>query len=88
MLTSTGTVQAAHWGAYCSMTAWTPTFCRPIELSIPAAVSTVRGGGLPARGCKVVPLQTMAPRALDVHQPGELDAVAKRAARGQDGVPE
>ena len=26
--------------------------------------------------------------ALDVHQPGELDAVAECAARGQDGVPE
>jgi len=32
-----------------------------MELSRPAGVSTRRGGGFPARGRRVVPLQTMAP---------------------------
>ena len=43
------------------MTASTPGFCRPIELSIPAGVSVTRGVGLPIRGLSVVPLQQIPP---------------------------
>ena len=57
----TGTFQPCQIGPYFSMTASTPGFCRPIELSIPPGVSVTRGGGLPARGRRVVPLQQIAP---------------------------
>ena len=38
-----------------------PTFCRPMALSIPAGVSTMRGGGLPGRGFRVTVLVTIPP---------------------------
>src|SRR5690242_19379583 len=41
-----------------------PTFCRPIEFSMPPGVSATRGWGLPRRGSMVTPLETMAPSAL------------------------
>ena len=51
----------AQSDAYFSMTASTPGFWSPIELSMPAGVSVTRGGSLPNRGWSVVPLQQMAP---------------------------
>ena len=48
-------------GVLPAMNASMPTFCRPIALSMPAGVSTMRGVGLPARGCNDRPLVTMAP---------------------------
>src|SRR5215218_559109 len=57
----TGTFQPAHVAAYLSMTASTPGFCSPIELSIPPGVSVTRGVGFPTRGRSVVPLQQIAP---------------------------
>ena len=47
--------------AYLSMTASTPGFWRPIELSIPPGVSVTRGVGLPMRARRVVPLQQIPP---------------------------
>ena len=44
-----------------STTAWLPGFCRPIELSIPPAVSTTRCAALPSRGLSVVPFKHTAP---------------------------
>ena len=38
-----------------------PTFSSPIALSMPQAVSTTRGGGLPGRGSRDIPLTTTAP---------------------------
>ena len=43
------------------MTASTPGFWRPIELSIPPGVSVTRGVGLPILGFSVVPLQQIPP---------------------------
>jgi len=63
MLATTGTRHVDHMGASSSTTALSPTFWRPMELRRPAGVSTSRGWGLPRRGCKVMPLLTMAPRA-------------------------
>src|SRR5579864_1837331 len=45
------------------MTISTPGFCRPIALSMPDGVSAMRLGSFPARGLRVVPLVTIAPRA-------------------------
>ena len=39
----------------------TPGFCSPTALSIPPGVSVTRGGGLPGRSWRVVPLQLMPP---------------------------
>src|SRR5262249_5741162 len=38
-----------------------PSLSRPMALSMPDGVSTVRGGGLPIRGCLVTVLGTMPP---------------------------
>ena len=57
----TGTFQVVHVSAYFSMTASTPGFWSPIELSIPAGVSVTRGVGLPTRALRVVPLQQIPP---------------------------
>ena len=43
------------------MTASTPGFWSPIELSMPPGVSVTRGVTLPIRGLSVVPLQQIAP---------------------------
>jgi len=43
----TGTFQPCQIGQYRSMTASTPGFCRPIELSIPPGVSVTRAVGCP-----------------------------------------
>ena len=40
----------------------TPGFCRPIEFSMPLAVSAMRGLALPAHGSSETPLVTIAPR--------------------------
>ena len=43
------------------MKASMPSLSRPIELSMPAGVSTVRQGALPARGLRVTVLGRMPP---------------------------
>ena len=48
-------------GTLLAMKASMPTFCRPMALSIPPGVSTIRGVGLPARGLRHSPLVTKAP---------------------------
>ena len=40
----------------------TPIFANPIELIIPDEVSTIRGGGFPSLGFKVIDLVTIAPK--------------------------
>ena len=72
--------------AYFSMTASTPGFWRPIELSIPPGVSVTRGVGLPIRGLSVVPLQQIAAEPIDVDDVAVLDAVAERARGDEDRV--
>ncbi len=49
-------------GSFSEMNASTPTFCRPMALSIPHGVSTMRGAGLPCRGFRESPFTTIAPR--------------------------
>ena len=58
----TDVLQPVQVFAYLSTTASTPGFWSPIEFSIPPGVSVTRGGTLPIRGFKVVPLQQIAPR--------------------------
>jgi hypothetical protein len=62
MLTITGAPQPSSQGSCFARKASTPSLSRPIELSRPAAVSTVRQGTLPCRGCGVIVLGTMPPR--------------------------
>src|SRR5260370_1307125 len=45
------------------MSASTPGPCSPIALSIPLGVSAMRGGGVPSRGRKKMPFETMPPSA-------------------------
>src|SRR5919106_1330214 len=61
MLAMTGTCCAASHGRSLASHASTPGFCSPIALSMPLAVSAMRGGGNPARGSSVTDLVTTAP---------------------------
>ena len=61
---STGHGSSRHIGAFSRRTPATPGFGKPIELSMPAGVSTVRGVGLPSRASGVTVLVTMAPSRL------------------------
>ena len=63
-----------------------PSLSRPMELSMPAAVSTVRGGGLPARGLLVIVLGRMAPRRSNSSKSGHLPCIAERARGHRDRV--
>src|SRR4030066_43139 len=47
----------------------TPMFCRPIALSIPDAVSTMRPGGFPGVGARDSPFMTTAPHAAPPADP-------------------
>lgn len=48
-------------GAFFSMNASTPTFSKPIALSMPHAVSAIRGGRLPLLGLRERPFTTAPP---------------------------
>jgi len=63
-LTMTGTPRRASQGRSSASRRSTPGFSSPMELSIPAGVSTVRGGGFPGQGSRDVPFTTTAPRAV------------------------
>ena len=62
MLTIIGVPSPARYGKWCAMNASMPSLSKPIELSMPAGVSTVRQGALPIRGSGVIVLGRMAPR--------------------------
>ena len=49
-LTIMGVPNFIRFGIFSLISALTPMFCRPIELSIPPVVSTRRGGGFPECG--------------------------------------
>ena len=49
------------FGISFSMTLSRPGFCKPTALSIPLAVSAIRGVSLPSLGSKVMPLMEMEP---------------------------
>ena len=68
------------------MTASTPGFWRPIELSIPPGVSVTRGVGLPMRGLEGRALAADRAEPLDVDDVAVLDAVAERPRRDEDRV--
>src|ERR1019366_6509812 len=53
-------------GSFSSRKARTPTFCSPMALSMPAAVSNSRGGGLPAIGSRESPFTTNPPSRSSV----------------------
>ena len=63
-----------------------PSLSRPIALSRPEAVSTVRGVGLPALGRKVTVLGITPPSRSSAHEPGHLADVAERPRGHQDRV--
>src|SRR5262249_32494074 len=58
-----------------------PSLSRPMALSMPDGVSTVRGGVLPMRGCRVTVLGMMPPR----RGKGTVPAVPRGAAHGPAG---
>ena len=53
---------AASLGSSSAMTLSTPGFCKPTALSIPEALSAMRGRGLPNRASRVVPFRAMVPK--------------------------
>src|SRR5690348_14070320 len=60
-LTTSGTPSSARRGRWSSQKRSSPGLASPIEFTIPAGVSTIRGGGLPSRGRRVTVLVTKAP---------------------------
>ena len=66
----------------------TPMPCRPIAFSMPAGVSTMRGGGWPSRSARNRPLTATPPSVERSTTSRVLDAVAEAAARGDQGIRE
>ena len=64
MLAMIGGASVRRKGILSAANESTPTFSSPMALSIPQAVSTMRGGGLPFTGLSARPFTTMAPRRL------------------------
>jgi len=62
-----------------------PSLSSPMALSIPAAVSTVRGGAFPARGALVTVFGTMPPSFAKSTRPAHFPGVAERSGRDQNG---
>ena len=63
-------------------------FCRPMAFIMPAAVSTMRGVGLPAMGS---PRKALGDEGADAGEGDdlfELDTVAEGPAGGDDGIGE
>jgi hypothetical protein len=61
MLTKTVTPRARSSGSFSATNRWTPMPCRPIAFSMPAGVSTMRGGGWPSRSARNRPLTATPP---------------------------
>ena len=57
-----------------------------MALSMPDAVSTVRGGALPWRGACVTVLGMMPPSFREIDDAGHFPGVAERTGRDQDWV--
>ena len=61
-LAMTGTSHVAQSGALSRIKASTPTFCKPMALSMPPGTSAIRGIVLPLRGSSVTAFAAIAPR--------------------------
>ena len=59
--TMTVAPRARSSGSFSRTKRCTPMPCRPMAFSMPAGVSTIRGGGCPARSLRKSPLTTTAP---------------------------
>ena len=64
IFTTTGTSIACRDSIFSVINRLTPTFSSPMAFSIPHDVSTIRGGGFPARASREMPFTTTAPRRL------------------------
>ena len=73
-------------GSFSSRNARAPMFCRPMALSIPAAVSNRRGGGLPGHRLARKAFGHEAAEPAQGDDVFELDAIAEAAAGGQDRI--
>ena len=60
-LTITTAPSARSSGSVSCTKRWTPTPCRPIAFSMPAGVSTIRGGAWPSRSVRNRPFTQTAP---------------------------
>ncbi len=63
-----------------------PSLSRPIAFSRPAAVSTVRGVGLPARGCDGHGLRDHAAEAFETDESRQFSDVTERSRCDQHGI--
>src|SRR3954471_19737263 len=64
MLTNTTAPRSRNSGSLSRTNRWTPMPCSPIAFSMPAGVSTIRGGGWPSRSLRNNPL-TATPPSVD-----------------------
>ena len=74
------------YGSFSERNCFSPTFCRPIALSIPPAVSIIRGGGFPIIGSSDIPFTTIAPSLFRSTYDSKFPAVAECARGCHDRV--
>ena len=60
--------------------------CRPIAFSMPAGVSTMRGGACPSRSARNRPLTATPPSVDEIDDVAVFDAVAETSARGDQRI--
>ena len=88
MLTMTVARRSRSSGSFSLMNRWTPMPWRPMALSIPAGVSTIRSGGCPCALAEEETLDRHAAEQRQVDDAGVFDAVAEAAAGRDDRVGE
>ena len=85
-LTMTRAPRSRSSGSFSLTKRCTPMPCRPMALSMPAGVSTMRGGGWPFALGQEQALDADAAERREVDDVVVLDAVAEAAARGDERV--
>ena len=79
--TTSGTGSSPNSGRSSAMNPSSPLFGNPIELIIPAGVSQIRCGSLPALGSSVIVFDTKAENGKSLEQGVAVDAASRLSRR-------
>ena len=85
-LTKTMARRSRSSGSFSRTNRCTPMPCSPMAFSMPAGVSTMRGGGCPSRSARNSPLTATPPSVDEIDDVGVFDAVAEAAAGGDERI--
>ena len=83
MLTTTVAPSRRSSGSLSATKRWTPIPCSPIAFSMPAGVSTMRGGRMAFALGEKQTFDRHAPERREVHRAGVFDAVARSSPTPQ-----